>query len=531
MFQKLKCKYLKFELILRTVNLRLPRLLRVTKVGFITTFIALLLATNIVFAEDDCSNLETWLGNQDCAAAVPKGSLVPGLIKTGLSIVAGHTEPIGEGSGGYVIKGSLLVAVNNMVVETYEETDQVSGVRYIASTLEDAGIIKPVQAATTGYGSFTPVLKVWRVMRNIALSFVIILGLILAVMILLRVRQGQGYVTILNTLPKLVITIILVLSSYSIAGALVDVGNVAEKLIISIFFNANFIDDIESGFYSEYDGDPDPDYPHNIYGGTKFRERDEGSEYKDYTEDYNKDFNVFRLLSRFTEFETWGEVPCDGRERPDWYNQYSNDQNMCPVGVADIIRTPTGIGTLDRGMSIIEELPADALLKLILTIVIITGVIKIFFSLVTSFVKMIIYTMFAPLVFLFFPVSPGVITTWLRYFLAASLMFPCAFLMMFLAAIIMGDPHAPWFTKATGVEIAGVAPDLLTYSTNVDAESNVPYLTRMMAIVLVMMIPTLPQFLMEVLKVPENIMVRGAKESFSKVASKVPFIGGMISGI
>jgi len=366
-------------------------------------------------------------------------------------------------------------------------------------------------------------------MRNLSLSFVIIIGIILSVMILLRVRQGQGYVTLINSLPKLILTIILILSSYSIAGFLIDIGNVAEKVIVSMFFNANFIvdDDESHKFLSTQLQLNDINYPYNIYSSNEnYR-----SSTDDYKEDYEKDFNVFRLLSRFTAFETWGTVPCGDREKPDWHWQYNQDADQCPLRIADIIRSPTAIPIIDKGVEVAENLPANQILNIIVSIVILTGILKIFFSLIESFAKVIIYTMFAPLVLLFFPISPGVLTGWLRYFLASSLVFPVAFLMMFLAAIIMGDAHAPWFTKESGVEVAGVAPNLLTYSTNVNEAQNVPYLTRIIAVFIVMMIPTLPKYLMEVLKVPENIMVAGAKEGFKRVASKVPFVGGMIGGL
>jgi len=409
----------------------------------------------------------------------------------------------------------------------YEQTDQISGVKHIAETLENAGIVQPVQAAAPGYRTFEPIRNVWMVMRNIALAFVVITGLIMALMILLRVRQGQGYVTMLNALPKLVLTIVLIIFSYSFAGLLVDFGNTFEKLILSIFWNANFggtsafIDPtFRGGVSNVYES-----YPYNICNPVKNPE--DWNKICEEPEDYSKDMNIFRLMSRFTEFETWGTVPCGDREPPEGMDE-------CPVRVADIIRTPTGIGMLDRGIDVAERIPADQLLKLLITIVILTGILKVFIALVTAFAKMLIYTMFAPIVFLFYPFSGGTLTGWMRYFLASSLVFPVSFLMMFLAAIIMGDPHAPWFTVEKGTEVAGVAPDLLTYSTNriaKDEGGEIVFLTRIVALVIVMMIPHLSKWLMEILKVPENLMLREAKAGFARVAAKVPIVGGMLSGV
>lgn len=524
---RLKYYFLKFELLRTRINTKLPRLLRVTKIGLVTSLVCFVLATSIVVAKEKCGNLRNWVGDQRCEGASNE-SQVPATIGTLYSIAAGHEEYTED--GGVAIKGSLLVAVNNMVVEVYEQTDQISGVKHVAQTLEDAKIIQPVYAAAPGYRAFEPIRKVWTVMRNIALSFIVMIGLILSIMILLRVRQGQGYVTMLTALPKLIATIVLVVFSYAIAGVLVDFGNVMEKLVVGLFFNADFIDE---GYWqnlsSEYkDGSQ---YPVNIYGpGTDWSDEQR----KGHSEDYYKDMNVFRLMSVFTEVESWGKVECNGRTPPDWWVEAGNEG--CPLRIADIIRTPTSIGVLDRGIDLVEKVPADELLKLIFTIVIITGVLKVFMSLITAFAKMLIYTIFAPLVFLFFPLAPGALTGWFRYFLASSLVFPFSFLMMMLAAIIMGYPHAPWFTAEQGVTIAGVAPDLLTYSTSRltpaggSGSGEVIFLTKILALVIVMMIPHLSAWLMEILRVPENLMLREAKASFGRIAGKVPIVGGMLSG-
>jgi len=501
--------YLKLELIFVTINSKLPTILRITKFGLITTCISFIIAScfSVVHAKD--TNLGIWIDSQ-----------LPLTVKAANNIVSGKVVYY-EQQGYYEIKGSLLVAANNLIVDVYNNTDQVSGSTYIADTLNSAGISQPVYAQATGYRTFQPVLNVWRIMRNIALGLIILIGLILSTMILLRVKQGQGYVTILSALPKLLITVILIILSYSISGLLIDVGNIGEKVVLSLFYKADFIEPV---FYNAQSTDPNrASYPANIYGSLNLAEPEKST-----LESHQEDFNVFRLLSRFTDFETWGEVPCGEREQPDWYADQATSPDMCPLRAVDIIRSPTNIPTLDRGLDIATDLPVEDLLKLILTIVIITGVLKIFFSLVSSFAKIIIYTIFAPIVFLLLPVSVNAVSGWLRYFLASSLVFPIAFMMMFLAAIIVGDPHAPWFTREAQFPVAGFAPNLLVYST-ATSDKGVPYLTKIIGLLIVMMIPFLEKYLMEVLRVPENMMLSGAKESIKGVVSKIPILGGITS--
>jgi len=507
MIRFLHYNFLKIELIRLRINKKLPRLFRITKFGVITTFISLIIATSVgVTYAKEYPNINRWMGDQhvlgeEADADAVQNGWAPAMISTLDSIVGGRVD-YNPANASYEVKGSLLAATNNLVVETYGQTDQISGVRYIANTLEDAKLIQPVQAQASGYKTFEPVIEVWKIMRNIALGFIVMIGMILALMILFRVRSGQGYVTILNALPKLVVTVLLILFSYSISGFIVDISNVGEKLIVNVFWDQF----IEESFRST--AEPE-DYPANIYGPLG----DPGARQK-YSEDRVEDWNVFRLLSSFTKFETWGGP---GTE----------------IGVADILRTPTGIGIIDAGVDIIEELPADQLLNLIITIVIIMSVLKIFFALIKAFAQMILYTIFAPFAFLFFPLSGGTFSAWLRHFLASSLLFPAAFLMMMLAAIIIGIPHAPWYTRPLGSEgsitFAGAAPNMILYtvSGSVDlARPDKTFITKIIGLMIVLMIPTLPQFIMQQLKVTENMMVEGAKTQFKSVASKFPIIGG-----
>jgi hypothetical protein len=509
MLLRVKHLYYKLELLRAKINRKLPRILRFTKVGLLTTFASLVIATGLstVYAQEQIPNLGSWVGREESY-----NGLIPQIIYTFGDITQGTTEVVDADSGVVEIKGSLLVASNDLIVNTYENTDQLSGIDYMAETLEDAGVVQKVEAQAPGAVTFKPVLEIWKVVRNVSLGFVVLIGLVLAVMILLRVRQGQGYVTILNALPKIIIAVLLILFSYSIAGFIVDLSNVAEKTGVSLFFNDKFLSQTE--YLDRLPSETPNYYPANIFGPMG---QDEIKEKYDYEEDNIQDFNIFRLISVFTEYKTWGSVDCE------------EGGGTCPLSVRDIIRSPTNIGLIDTGLDLVEKVPAEELLGLIITIVIITGVLKVFFALIENFTKMILYTIFAPVVFLFYPLSPGVAMSWFRYFLASSLLFPAAFLMMFLAAIIMGYPKAPWYTQETGTEIAGIAPNLLVYSTNVSENGEVNYLTRMVAIMIVLMIPILPQYIMQALKVTENMMYEGAKQSVKNIASKIPFIGGMFN--
>ena len=216
MLKRIKLFFLKLDLLISRVNSRLPRILRITKFGIVTTFISLILSVTVVYAQsEERANLDIFSEKQ--LTFMAKNAAL------GLGSRA-YNAQTGDSSTG------ATYYLNELISRTYEETDQISAVAYIQNELENAGIVRPVQAQATGYVMMRPVLNLWKAVRNISLGFIVVAGLILAVMILLRVRSGQDYVTILNALPKLVVTIVLIIFSYSLGGLMLDYPLLVQRL-------------------------------------------------------------------------------------------------------------------------------------------------------------------------------------------------------------------------------------------------------------------------------------------------------------
>ncbi|MDD3647790.1 MAG: hypothetical protein PHS44_04820, partial [Candidatus Dojkabacteria bacterium] len=226
------------------LNRKLPKLLKLSRYGFVTTMISVILGTGMVLGaeEGECTNLERYTGA--CWYTDPseeKGNhdyLVQWLNKQ----FEGY-RTYNETTGEYESKGGLIASITNLDSAIYTNTDQVSAVRFLANTLEEAKIVSPAYAQATGYTTLQPVLLIWRKVRNVALTFILVIGMVIAIMILLRVQSGQGYVTLMSALPRIIMAILLIIFSYAIAGLMIDVGNVVSRFLVSkgLFVNEEFI--------------------------------------------------------------------------------------------------------------------------------------------------------------------------------------------------------------------------------------------------------------------------------------------------
>lgn len=140
---------------------------------------------------------------------------------------------------------------------------------YVKDNLQDKKIVQPAYA-DSGYGfsSLQPLLKIWKIFRNIA-YFVFVLGFILyGFMIMFRIKiNPQTAITIQLALPKLIITLLLITFSYAVAGFMIDLFYLIWGIIVNVFISQG-IKGIK--FFSGYNWGLLAPFLGGILGGTKF---------------------------------------------------------------------------------------------------------------------------------------------------------------------------------------------------------------------------------------------------------------------
>ncbi len=73
-----------------------------------------------------------------------------------------------------------------------------------------------------GYNLLAPIRSIYNMSRNIAYGLLIIVVMVNALLILLRRKLGQEEITIANSIPSIILSLILISSAYAIAGLFVD---------------------------------------------------------------------------------------------------------------------------------------------------------------------------------------------------------------------------------------------------------------------------------------------------------------------
>jgi len=140
------------------------------------------------------------------------------------------TKRIGyvDGNGGALAgMGDLIGMTYNLPIHTSDYTS------YLAANF---GLVKKVYADSPGYTGLQPLVQIWIVFRDFAYILFVLVFVIVGIAIMLRIKiDPRTVMTIQNQIPKLIIGLVLVTLSFAIAGLLIDVMWLICYLIISVF--------------------------------------------------------------------------------------------------------------------------------------------------------------------------------------------------------------------------------------------------------------------------------------------------------
>lgn len=169
-------------------------------------------------------------------------------------ISCGQTGDIGQCVSGLTqntqSQDTVLAEQQPGIIEGILKDRPLSGITYVKNIGRKFNIIPEAQAQGYGFGAFDPVQNMWKAMRNVTYSLFVVVIVVMAFMIMFRVKiSPQVVITVQSALPKIIIALILVTFSYAIAGFLVDLMYVVIGLLSVVL--SQFFTDGEWLFHNE----------------------------------------------------------------------------------------------------------------------------------------------------------------------------------------------------------------------------------------------------------------------------------------
>lgn len=115
-----------------------------------------------------------------------------------------------------------------------------SGVAWAMNGLQNAGFVPQTYAAEgIGFAALKPIEGIWRVMRDASYLLIVLFFILVGFMIMFRMKLNpQTVISVENSLPRVVISLLLITFSFAISGFMIDLMYVLIAVIISLLGTA-----------------------------------------------------------------------------------------------------------------------------------------------------------------------------------------------------------------------------------------------------------------------------------------------------
>src|SRR4030042_1356718 len=140
-----------------------------------------------------------------------------------------------------ITRGGGALATSGWFVATLYSAPPISGVNYFANEIRKFNPVQPTyaQSDTIGFTTLGPAESVWRVFRNASYVAFVIIFVIIGFMIMFRYRiSPQTVATVQDSIPRLIVALILVTFSYAIAGLFIDLMFLVLNIIVNFLKTA-----------------------------------------------------------------------------------------------------------------------------------------------------------------------------------------------------------------------------------------------------------------------------------------------------
>jgi len=163
------------------------------------------------------------------------------LYKASFCLLSGDYCP-GPGTQEDHLKHSVAGFVTNVILLPYTHPP-ASFTYWALNGLRHAGFVPKTYAAGTGFASIRSLIPIWSAFRNVSYIILVIILVAIGFMIMFRMKLNpQTVIGIENSLPRIVITLLLITLSFAIAGLLIDLMYIVTAIIVYIFARVNGLD-------------------------------------------------------------------------------------------------------------------------------------------------------------------------------------------------------------------------------------------------------------------------------------------------
>lgn len=394
------------------------------------------------------------------------------------SIIGCSNEPITPGAPEssvhpFSYNKSVVAGLVNSVGLVYAYP-AASSYAFLLDSGKTLGFIAPqAYAQGVGFSGLSVLLPIWKAFRNIAYGIIAVILVIVGFMVMLRKKiDPKTVVTVQNSIPRVVIALLLVTFSYAIVGVLIDLMYLTMVLLMNLIIHEN---------PGRFGTDTVQKYINGNFG--------------EVTKVYG--VGLGKALGNIGAF-----VP--------WWGYAAGAGLILLLGF--LISGKGGLG---------DTLTTSGWISLtlfgIIALVILFGVVRLFFILLDAYINIIISLITAPL-HLMLEAVPGANTfsSWLRQLLSKLVVFPTVAVVLLITY---------YLTSSTDEVIGTMWSPPFLFGTSVD---NVTPIVGFISLGMLLSLPTIIAGVQKLFKA-EPIIPSGAGAVFAPIGSVYQTVSGLAS--
>lgn len=350
-----------------------------------------------------------------------------------------------------------------------EIKDKVNPITEVKAQAEESTVYFP----GFGYEILQPTRSFWNVTRNLSYGLLIIVVLVIVVLILFRSElNGKQVVTLMNSIPSVILSLVLITFSYPLSGLFIDLITVGANVTQSILVSTPGA----PGYNTIWKG--------NLESGSSFAQWEA---IQNTMQNNGVDNIAGQPLDAATKtIESSTAVQIDDKWMSVWSVFGTADLDLVKNNTEDgeqgtelsitpddsVLRAAGPIQAIAGSMAFLMESNdnmqslAGQLLSLIFGFAALTASLRVFMSLLNSYLVLIVYPIISPLLFLAAAIpsmTMKITTGFFKTMLAASLTFVAIYALYLFIVVISYEPLIQQFS---------FLPPLLGYEKNITVGTN-----------------------------------------------------------
>ena len=176
--------------------------------------------------------------NDKKLSSTKEGKLTIALYRTIMCRMIGEACTDNPKDGDKNFEKSAFGLISKLIIIPYANPP-ASGVYWAYSSLQKAGFIDKTYAAEgIGFAAMKPFSNLWTIFRDLSYMLLVLILITIGFMVMFRAKiNPQTVISVENALPKIVVALILITFSFAIAGFLIDIMYVIIGITVSILSN------------------------------------------------------------------------------------------------------------------------------------------------------------------------------------------------------------------------------------------------------------------------------------------------------